>query len=129
MKKAGWVMTALYVLFMLGASVTPKFLGMQAAFDSLDALGWPHRHLLLLGVIELGCVLLFVFPRTAVLGAVLTMGLLGGALASHLRADSPLLSHTLFGIYLGVFMWIALWLRDERLREVFPLGRGGRASA
>jgi hypothetical protein len=61
-------------------------------------------------------VLLFVFPRTGLLGAVLMTGLIGGAIASHLRAGSPLFSHTLFGIYLGAFMWAALWLRDPRLR-------------
>lgn len=121
--KVGWIMTALYVLFMLGASVTPKFLGMQAALDSLTAIGWPQQHLLLIGCIELVCVSLFVFPRTALLGAVLTMGLLGGALASHLRAGSPLWSHTLFSLYLGSFMWLALWLRDAGVRQLLPWRR------
>lgn len=119
--RAGWIMTALLVLFLLPASVAPKLVGAAVAVDSLEAIGWPTRHLLLLGVIELGCVILFVIPRTSLLGAVLMTGLLGGALASHLRAGSPLLSHTLFGIYLGVFMWIALWLRSEGLRPLFPL--------
>ena len=109
---------------MVGASVAPKLLGAQVAIDSLLALDWPPRYLLLLGVLELACVLLFITPRTALLGAILTTALLGGALASHLRAGSPLLSHTLFSIYLGAFMWIALWLRDAHLRALFPWRKG-----
>lgn len=122
MVKAGWIMTALLLVFLLPASVAPKLIGAAVAVESLEAIGWPTRHLLLLGLIELGCVILFVIPRTSLLGAILMTGLLGGALASHLRADSPLVSHTLFSIYLGAFMWAALWLRNERLRALFPLG-------
>lgn len=120
LRKTGWVMTGLYTLFMLGASVTPKFLGLQAALDSLDAMGWSSAYLVPIGGIELACVLLFLYPRTALLGAIVTTGLLGGALASQLRVGSPWFSHTLFSIYLGAFMWLALWLRDEQLRPQFP---------
>lgn len=121
MIKAGWIMTALFALFMLGASVTPKFMQMDAALESMMAIGWPSKYLLLIGCIELLCTVLFIIPRTALFGAVLTTALLGGALASNLRAEMPLASHTLFSIYLGVFMWVALWLRDEKLRKLFPL--------
>jgi hypothetical protein len=114
--RVGWAMTALLVLFLLGASVAPKLLGMVAATDSFTSLGWPLEHVRLIGVLELGFTLLFAWPRTGPLGAVLLMALLGGALASHLRVGSPLFSHTLFGIYLGVFMWLALYLRDARFR-------------
>lgn len=123
MARAGWTMTVLLLLFLLPASVAPKFLNAAGAVDALSALGWPTRHLLLLGLIELGCVILFVIPRTALLGAIVMTGLLGGAIASHLRADSPLFTHTLFGIYLGLFMWSALWLRDGRLRLLLPWER------
>lgn len=109
-------MTALVVLFLLGASVAPKLTGASVAVDSFVALGWPPQHLLLIGLIELVCVVLYIVPRTSLLGAVLMTGLLGGAMASHLRADSPLFSHTLFSIYLGIFMWTALLLRDADLR-------------
>jgi DoxX-like family len=119
MKKAGWIMTALFALFMLGASVAPKFAGARAAIDSVVALGWSPKYLLLIGLMELAFVVLFVIPRTSLIGAVLMTGLLGGAMASHLRAESPLFSHTLFGIYLGAFMWLALWLRDPELRMYF----------
>jgi hypothetical protein len=123
MVKTGWALTALFALFMLGASVAPKLLGLSAATDSMTAIGWPTQYLLTIGIVELVLTLLFLVPRTALLGAILMTALLGGALASHLRAGSPLFSHTLFSIYLGTFMWIALWLRDESLRRIFPLRR------
>ena len=117
MKKTGWIMTALLVLFLLVASVAPKFAGAQVAADSLTAIGWPEGYLFGLGVLELALTLLFALPRTGPLGAVLLTGLLGGTIASHLRAGSPLASHTLFGLYLGVFIWVALYLRDEAFRS------------
>ena len=126
MVKAGWIMTALLLLFLLPASVAPKLMTASVAVDSLVSIGWPTRYLLMLGLVELGCLVLFVIPRTGLLGAILMTGLLGGAMASHLRAGSPMLSHTLFSIYLGLFMWAALWLRDERLRPLLPWDRSGR---
>ncbi|HEX6998559.1 MAG TPA: DoxX family protein [Gammaproteobacteria bacterium] len=118
MAKAGWTMTALLLLFLLPASVAPKLMTASAAVDSLVALGWPTRYLLALGVLELACLVLFTIPRTSLLGAILMTGLLGGAIATHLRVGSPLFTHTLFGVYLGLFMWAALWLRDARLRAL-----------
>lgn len=126
MVKAGWTMTALLLLFLLPASVAPKLMNASVAVDALVAIDWPARHLLLLGVIELACLILFVIPRTSLLGAILMTGLLGGALASHLRAGSPLYTHTLFSVYLGLLMWIALWLRNEPLRSLFPWARSAR---
>jgi hypothetical protein len=116
MKKAGWIMTALVVAFLLPASVAPKLMGAQVAADSLTAIGWSASHLLWLGILELVLLVLFVVPRTGPLGAVLWTGLLGGTIASHLRAGSPLASHTLFGLYLGMFIWLALYLRDPAVR-------------
>ena len=121
---AGWVLTGLYALFMLGASVAPKLMGMAVADDTLRQLGWPEGYVLMIGLIELGCVLLYLFPKTSLLGAVLTMGLLGGAMATQTRVEAPLFSHTLFSIYLGLFMWGGLWLRDPRLRALIPLRAG-----
>ena len=57
------------------------------------------------------------------MGAVLLTGLMGGAIASHLRLGDPLFSHTLFGVWLGLFFWVGLWLRDERVRRVMPVLR------
>lgn len=117
MRKTGWILTGLVVAFLLIASVAPKFAGAAPAVESMNAIGWPVRHLLLLGIIELVCTVLFALPRTGLLGAVLTTGLLGGAIASQLRAGSPLFSHTLFGVYLGIVLWLALYLRDPAFRS------------
>lgn len=117
MRKTGWIMTALLLAFLLPASVVPKLLTMQVAVDTMTQLGWPPRFLVALGVLELLLLLLFTWPRTAPLGAILFTGMLGGAMATHLRIGSPLASHTLFGVYLGVTMWVALYLRDPAVRE------------
>ncbi len=74
-----------------------------------------------LGILTLGIALLYAFPKTSVLGAILLTGLLGGATATHLRVDSPLFTHLLFGLYLGVIAWGGLWLRDGRLRKLLPI--------
>jgi hypothetical protein len=66
---------------------------------------------------------LYAFPRTSVLGAILLTGYLGGTVATHLRAGSPILSHMLFGVYLGVMLWGGLYLRDDRLRTLIPYRR------
>ena len=116
MKRMGWVMTGLLLAFLLPASVAPKLMGAQVAVDALTAIGWSADYLFCLGVLELVLVVLFAVPRTGPLGAVLFTALLGGTVASHLRADSPVFSHTLFGVYVGVFMWVALYLRDPLFR-------------
>lgn len=121
--RIGWALSALFGLFMLGASVAPKLMGMPVAQETMAALGWPEAPVLLIGCLELACTLLFLYPPTAVLGATLMMAILGGAITTQLRAGSPLASHTLFGIYLGVIMWGGLILRDPRVRRVFPLIR------
>jgi hypothetical protein len=126
---AGWTLTGIYALFMLVASVAPKLLDMPVAHESMAQLGWPEGYLLTIGLIELGCVLLYLFPRTSILGAVLTMGLLGGAMATQIRVGNPLLSHVLFSVYLGLFMWGGLWLRDPALRALFPFRQTGQNSA
>lgn len=119
----GWLLTGFYVLFMLGASITPKLAGMEVAEETMRQLGWPSGYALTIGVIELVCVLLYLYPRTSVLGAVLTMGLLGGAMATQVRAGNPQFSHILFSLYLGLAMWGGLWLRDATLRRLFPWRR------
>jgi hypothetical protein len=74
-----------------------------------------------LGVLTLAIVVLYAIPRTAILGAILMTGLLGGAMATHLRVGSPLFTHFLFGLYLGLMAWGGLYLRDERLRALLPM--------
>ncbi|MGM4908875.1 DoxX family protein [Rhizobium sp. 768_B6_N1_8] len=116
----GRVLTGLFALFMLGASIAPKLLGLPIAEETMTQLGWPNGYVLMIGLIELTCLVLYLIPQTSVFGAVLMMGLLGGAMATQIRAGSPLFSHILFSIYLGLFMWGGLWLRDPAVRALFP---------
>ncbi len=116
----GRALTALFALFMLGASIAPKLLGMAVAAETIEPLGWSADYVLMIGLFELAFLALYLWPRTAVLGAVLMTALLGGAIATHIRVGSPLFSHTLFGVYLALFMWGGLWLRHPALRSVFP---------
>ena len=119
----GRILTGLFAVFILGASVAPKLLHMPIAEEIMAQLGWPAGFAFMIGLIELGCLILYLIPRTSVLGAVLMMGLLGGAMATQIRAGSPLFSHILFSIYLGLFMWGGLWLRNPQLRALFPVAR------
>jgi uncharacterized membrane protein len=125
----GRVLTGLFAVFMLGASIAPKLLDLPVARENMTQLGWPPGYVLMIGLIELTCLVLYLVPRTSLLGAVLMMGLLGGAMATQIRAGSPLFSHVLFGIYLGAFMWGGLWLRDPRVRAVLPFARGPEPSS
>jgi len=123
MRWTGWALTGLFSLFILGASVVPKLSGMPMAEETLAQLGWPTGYVLMIGLIELGCLILYLIPRTSLLGAVLFMGLFGGAMATQIRAESPMFSHILFSLYLGLMMWGGLWLRSAWLRAVFPVRR------
>lgn len=116
----GRVLSGVFVLFMLGASIAPKLTGMPVAAQTLTALGWKADYVLMIGLMELAFTVLYVIPRTSVLGAILMTGLLGGAMATQVRIENPLFSHELFSIYLGLFMWGGLWLRDAGLRAMFP---------
>jgi len=119
----GRTLTGFFALFMLGASVAPKLLQLPVAEETMAQLGWPSGYAFTIGVIELACVALYLIPRTSVLGAVLMMGLLGGAMATQIRVGNPLFSHILFSLYLGLFMWGGLWLRDPRVRALFSIAR------
>lgn len=117
----GRVMSGLLVLF-LAFDGAIKLLPLPVVTETMVALGYPADEGLarLLGVLTLLCTLLYVIPRTSILGAILLTGYLGGAMATHLRAGSPLFTHLLFGLYLGVLAWGGLWLRDPRLRSLIP---------
>ena len=117
---AGRAMSGLVVLF-LAMDAGMKLLDLQPVRDAAVQIGWPVALDRTLGVIGLTCLMLYAVPRTAVLGAILTTGLLGGAVAAHLRLGDPLFSHVLFGVYIGLLAWGGLYLRDERLRALLPL--------
>jgi hypothetical protein len=119
---AGWTLTVLVVLF-LAMDSAMKLADMSFVRAASTQLGFPLALDRLIGAIELVCLALYAIPRTAVLGAVLTTGLLGGAVAAHLRLADPVFTHTLFGVYVGVMAWGGLWLRDARLRALLPIVR------
>jgi DoxX-like family len=118
-KWAGWVMSGLFIAFMIfdgGIKLVP----LQVVRDTSVQLGLPASDAFArgLGLVALVCTAFYAFPRTAVLGAILMTGYLGGAIATQLRIGAPLFSHVLFGVYLGLLMWGGLWLRDRRVRAL-----------
>ncbi len=117
---AGWIVSGLVGAF-LAMSASFKFFTPDIVRETMGGLGWPAHHDLLIGIIEAVCVVLYLVPQTAVLGAVLETALLGGAIATNVRVDNPLFSHELFGVYLGVMVWGGLWLRNPRVRALLPL--------
>jgi hypothetical protein len=97
-----------------------KLLQVDAVVTTTGELGYTPDIVFSLGVILLGCVLVYLLPRTAAVGAVLLTGYLGGAIATHVRVGSPLLTHTLFPTYVAALLWGSLLLRDPRLRVFAP---------
>jgi hypothetical protein len=125
--KAIWIgrtLSGLVILFLVADSAM-KLVPLPIVPETMGQLGYPTSVELArgLGIITLLCTALYAFPRTAVLGAILLTGYMGGAMATHLRVGSPPFSHTLFGLYLGLMIWGGLFLRDERLRALIPLRR------
>ena len=118
----GRVLSGLAVAFLIFDSAG-KLLRMPPVVEGTAQLGYPGSVIVPLGVILLTCVLVYVVPRTAVLGAVLLTGYLGGAVATHVRVENPLLSHALFPTYVAALLWVGLVLRDPRLRAFLPLRR------
>ena len=116
----GRVVTAFVVLF-LTFDIVIKVLRLPMAVEATTQLGYPDAAVQVIGIIEAVCLGLYLWPKASLLGAVLWVGYLGGAIATHLRVGSPLLSHALFPIYIGVVLWLGLWLRSSRVREVIRL--------
>ena len=120
----GRVLSGIIVLFMIfdGAIKLPP---LDIVTQAMVPLGWPADPNVarLLGVIGLISTALYALPRTLVLGAILLTAYMGGAIATKLRVDSPLFSHTLFGVYLSIMLWGGLFLRDPRVRALIPFSR------
>jgi DoxX-like protein len=117
---AGQTMSAIAVLFLLFDSVI-KLVVIAPVVESFAQLGYPVSLARDIGLLELLCILVYVVPRSSVLGAILLTGYLGGAVATHVRVGSPLLTHVLFPTYVGALIWGGLVLREERLRALIPL--------
>lgn len=122
--RTGWVLTGLVSAFLLVDAVT-HVLRPAPVVEATAALGYTSGAAVVMGVVQLACLALHLVPRTAVLGAVLLTGYLGGAVAAQLRIEAPLASTLLFPVYVGVALWAGLWLRDRQVRDLLPL-RGPR---
>ncbi|SHG73110.1 DoxX-like family protein [Fodinibius roseus] len=116
------VMGGLVILFMLMDSIF-KFIQPEEVVQGTLELGYAEHHIAIIGALGLLSVLLYAFPRTSLLGAVLLTGYWGGAVATHVRIDDPLFTHTLVPVYMAVLAWGSLWLRDERIRNLIPYKR------
>jgi hypothetical protein len=119
---AGRIISAVVILFLL-VDGGMKLIPLDIVVEATGQLGYPVSIARTLGILTLVCTILYAIPQTSVLGAILLTGYLGGAIASHLRIDSPLFSHVLFGVYLGLMIWGGLYLRDGLLRALIPLRR------
>lgn len=117
---AGRIISGLAALFMLFDSLI-HIMRPPQVLEAFVRLGFPERLSLVIGIVSLVCVVLYVIPRTSILGAILLTGYLGGAVVTNLRAGSSLFGETLFPVYFGVLVWVGLYLRDARLRALIPL--------
>ncbi len=118
----GRVISAFAVLFMLFDSIT-KITQNPYVMKASANLGYPAAMIPVVGIILLACVVVYVIPRTSIIGAILLTGYLGGAVASNLRIGTPLFSNILFPIYFGILVWAGLYFRNRRVRELFSLRR------
>jgi DoxX-like family len=126
-KTARWtgrVLSGLVIVFMLFDGAI-KLVPWPIVTETMEKIGYGSSESLArtLGVITVACTVLYAIPPTSIVGAILLTGYLGGAMASHMRIGSPLFTHTLFGLYLGLMVWGGLWLRDRSLRTLLPFRR------
>jgi len=114
----GWIMSILPVLMLLMSAVM-KFIPNKQMEEGFTHLGWPMKLAVGLGIVELTCTILYLIPRTAVLGAILLTGYLGGAIATTARVGDGFIPT----VIMGIFLWGGLFLRDRRVRELIPVRR------
>jgi hypothetical protein len=120
----GRILSGLVIVFLLFDAAI-KLVPLAVVTETMDRMGYGSSENLArsLGLITIVCTVLYSVPPTSILGAILLTGYLGGAIASHLRIGSPLFTHTLFGLYLGLMVWGGLWLRDKNLQSMIPFRR------
>jgi hypothetical protein len=124
MVRLGWALSGLTILFLV-MDATAKLLALPVVVESGAALGLPGVSMArALGMVLMACAILYATPRTAVVGAILVTGYLGGAVATHVRVGNPLFTHVLFGVYVGVIVWAGIYLREPRLRVLIPVRKG-----
>lgn len=121
---SGRVLSGLVILFMLFDGAI-KLLPLSVVTETMERIGYGSSEAMArsLGVITIACTVLYAIPPTSMVGAILLTGYFGGAIAAHVRIGSPLFSHVLFGLYLGLMVWGGLWLRDRHVRALLPWQR------
>jgi len=122
----GRVLSAIALLFLLFDSVN-KVSKNPYVMKASAQLGYPEAVIQQIGIILLVCLILYAIPRTSIIGAIIRTGFLGGAVATNLRIENPLFTHTLFPVYMGVLVWGGLYLRSERVRSLFSLRKEDRS--
>jgi hypothetical protein len=110
---AGRIISALPVLILLFSGVM-KLVKPAPVIEGMARLGYPDHLALGIGILEIACTIVYLIPRTSVLGAILLTGYLGGATATHVRVNDPFFAT----VILGVLVWLGLFLRDDRLRAL-----------
>ncbi len=113
----GWICSIIVILFLL-FDAFGKFAKPEAVIKGTTELGYPESMITPIGIILLICTLLYAFPKTTLPGAILLTGYLGGAVATHIRVENPLFTHILFPVYLGILLWLGLYLRSPKLRQL-----------
>jgi hypothetical protein len=116
--KIGWAISILISLMLMLDGVM-KIIQPTEVIEATTQLGYSENSILSIGIILIIITILYLFPRTSFLGAILLTGFLGGAVATHFRIDNPLFSHQLFPVYLGIFIWLGVALRHPTIRQIF----------
>ena len=117
----GWVISAIPVLMMGVMGAVMMVTSPNMVMDGMKKYGYPEYAARPIVLVEVACAVIYAIPQTAVLGAILLTGYLGGAVATHVRVGDPMFSHGLFPVYFGILLWWGLLLRDVRLRSLLPL--------
>ena len=118
----GWILTGIIVAFMLFDGAI-QLIAFDFVTQGMMEFGLPESYARPLGIVTLACTLLYAWPRTSVLGAVLLTGFLGGTIATHMPRPEPLLPHIVTALVMGAIVWGGLWLRDPQLRALLPWRR------
>jgi hypothetical protein len=118
----GWILTGIIVAFMLFDGAI-QLIAFDFVTQGMMEFGLPESYARPLGIVTLTCTLLYAWPRTSVLGAVLLTGFLGGTIATHMPRPEPLLPHIVTALVMGAIVWGGLWLRDPQLRALLPWRR------
>ena len=117
MKITGWVLSIPAILLLL-ADGFAKLIKPEPVVKATLELGYPENTITTIGILVIICAIIYAIPRSALLGAILLTGFLGGAIATHFRINNPLFSHTLFPVYVLLFIWLGLYLRNASIRKL-----------